>query len=294
MGAPRTCGEAWLDDPRERQWPCRVPGVVTAVPAGVVTAVPAGVVTAVPAGVVTAVPAVSPTAARRAWPSAHRFDPPGPLVLSVVVAGQPGLSAQVVAVEHRRRRAPSPSRTVTVENRRIEPCSSVRRGVRGAGERGRGGGVAEDGREQAAAGPGPAPPPSSDAVARRFRRQPWRDTAYELAVRRRLHARGVRYRVDVRPCAQTRARGDLVWKGRRLVVFLDGCFWHGCPSCGHVPHVNRAWWVAKLAGNVARDRRADAVLRAAGWRVLRLWEHEDPDTVVEAICSALGRRPAGG
>ena len=140
-----------------------------------------------------------------------------------------------------------------------------------------------------AAGPGPSPPPSSETVARRFRRQPRRDTAPELAVRRRLHARGVRYRVDVRPCAGTRARGDLVWKGRRLVVFLDGCFWHACPACGHLPLANREWWAAKLAGNVARDRRADAVLRAEGWRVLRFWEHEDPDAVVDAICRALGR-----
>ncbi len=69
-----------------------------------------------------------------------------------------------------------------------------------------------------------APAPSSDAVRERFRRQGRRDTVPELAVRRLLHARGVRYRVDVRPCGETRARGDLVWKGRRLVVFLDGCF----------------------------------------------------------------------
>jgi DNA mismatch endonuclease, patch repair protein len=143
-----------------------------------------------------------------------------------------------------------------------------------------------------ATGPGPAPPPSSDVVAQRFRRQPRRDTAHEMAVRRRLHARGVRFRVDVRPCRETRARGDLVWKGRRLVVFLDGCFWHACPTCGHTPTANRQWWVTKLAGNVARDRRADAVLRAAGWRVLRFWEHEDPDAVADAICRALGHRSA--
>ncbi len=141
------------------------------------------------------------------------------------------------------------------------------------------------------AGPGPSPPPTSEAVARRFRGQPRRDTAHELAVRRRLHARGVRYRVDVRPCRGTRARGDIVWKGRRLVVFLDGCFWHACPTCGHLPRANREWWAAKLAGNVARDRRADAVLRDEGWRVLRFWEHEDPDAVADAICAALGRPP---
>ena len=136
---------------------------------------------------------------------------------------------------------------------------------------------------------GGAPAPSSEVVAARFRRQRRRDTRHELAVRRRLHARGVRYRVDVRPCPQTRARGDLVWKGRRLVVFLDGCFWHGCPDCGHLPKVNRGWWAAKLAANAARDRRADALLTGLGWRVLRFWEHEDPDDVADAICAALGR-----
>ena len=136
-----------------------------------------------------------------------------------------------------------------------------------------------------------SPPPSSEPVARRFRRQSRRDTAHELAVRRRLHARGVRYRVDVRPCAATRARGTSSGR-RRLVVFLDGCFWHACPACGHVPHANRDWWVAKLAGNVAHDRRADAVLRADGWRGLRFWEHEDPAAIVDAICRALGHPSA--
>jgi DNA mismatch endonuclease (patch repair protein) len=99
----------------------------------------------------------------------------------------------------------------------------------------------------------------------------------------------VRYRVDVRPCHQTRARGDLVWKGRRLVVFIDGCFWHACPACGRQPTANAAWWAEKLAANVARDRRSDAVLAGLGWRVLRFWEHEDPDTVVDRICLELGR-----
>jgi DNA mismatch endonuclease (patch repair protein) len=80
-----------------------------------------------------------------------------------------------------------------------------------------------------------------------------------------------------------------VWKGRRLVVFLDGCFWHACPSCGHLPRTNGRWWAAKLAANEARDRRTDAVLSAPGWRVLRFWEHEDPD-VVTTICSELSAR----
>jgi DNA mismatch endonuclease, patch repair protein len=135
-----------------------------------------------------------------------------------------------------------------------------------------------------------APAPSSTVVRARFRRQGRRDTVPELAVRRRLHARGVRYRVDVRPCRETRARGDIVWKGRRLAVFIDGCFWHRCPTCGHMPSVNGDWWAQKLAANVARDRRTDAVLTGLGWRVLRFWEHEDPEAVVEVICSELARR----
>ncbi|MGY1726835.1 very short patch repair endonuclease [Geodermatophilus sp. SYSU D01062] len=142
-------------------------------------------------------------------------------------------------------------------------------------------------------GPGPAPVPSSEVVAARFRRQGRRDTALELAVRRRLHARGVRYRVDVRPRPRPEARPELA-RGEGDGV-LTGCFWHGCPECGHLPRANRDWWAAKLAGNVARDRRADAVLTGLGWRVLRFWEHEDPDDVADAVCAALGRsaRPGG-
>ena len=134
-----------------------------------------------------------------------------------------------------------------------------------------------------------APAPASAVVRARFRRQGRRDTVPELAVRRRLHARGVRYRVDVRPCRETRARGDIVWKRRKLVVFIDGCFWHACPACGHQPTANATWWAEKLAANVARDRRTDGVLTGLGWRVLRFWEHEDPDAVADAICAELGR-----
>jgi DNA mismatch endonuclease (patch repair protein) len=138
-----------------------------------------------------------------------------------------------------------------------------------------------------------APAPSSGVVRARFRRQGRRDTLPELAVRRRLHARGVRYRVDVRPCRETRARGDLVWKGRRLVVFGKD------PSAPHRSQarggpLQRGRRVEPSAGN----RRADAVLTGLGWRVLRFWEHEDPEAVVEVICAELARRtrpcPGGG
>ncbi len=136
------------------------------------------------------------------------------------------------------------------------------------------------------AGPGPAPA-SSEVVAARFRRQGRRDTGHEMAVRRRLHARGVRYRVDVRPRPRPEARPERA-RGEGDGV-LPGCFWHGCPSCGQLPKADRGWWAAELAANTARDRRADAVLTGLGWRVLRFWEHEDPDDVADAICAELGR-----
>ena len=71
--------------------------------------------------------------------------------------------------------------------------------------------------------------------------------------------------------------------GSRTAVFIDGCFWHGCPSHGSQPVANSDYWSRKLARNVARDRDTDARLSGEGWRVIRVWEHEDPDTAAAAI-----------
>ena len=116
-----------------------------------------------------------------------------------------------------------------------------------------------------------------------------RDNGPEMAVRRLLFAGGARYRVSFRIPGQRRRTIDIAFIGPRLAVYIDGCFWHACPDCGHQPTANSAWWAEKLAANVARDRRTDAVLTGLGWRVLRFWEHEDPDDVVQAICRALQR-----
>jgi len=69
----------------------------------------------------------------------------------------------------------------------------------------------------------------------------------------------------------------------RVAVFLDGCFWHSCPEHGTIPKRNRDWWAAKIEGNVERDRRHERELEAAGWTVLRHWEHEDPRSVADRI-----------
>jgi DNA mismatch endonuclease (patch repair protein) len=140
------------------------------------------------------------------------------------------------------------------------------------------------------------PEPADNAVRRRMQRQPRRDTKPELELRRELHRRGLRYRVDVAPLAGMRSRADVVFPSIKVAVFVDGCFWHGCPEHGTAPATNAAWWRDKLSANRARDRRVDAELECAGWKVVRVWEHESAtaaaDRVESAVRTALPQRRA--
>ena len=115
-----------------------------------------------------------------------------------------------------------------------------------------------------------------------------RDTGPELALRKLLHAQGLRYRVDA-PVRTARrlVRPDVVFTRRRLAVFVDGCFWHGCPEHGVVPKSSTEWWTKKLEANRNRDRDTDAVLYRAGWRVLRFWEHEDLSSAADRVRRCL-------
>ena len=134
---------------------------------------------------------------------------------------------------------------------------------------------------------------SSPGVRRRMQAQRTRDTAPELAVRRLLHARGLRYRVDRSPLPGLRRRADVVFGPARLAVYVDGCFWHCCPLHGNQPRANSAYWEPKLRRNCERDAETDRALSQAGWAVLRAWEHEDPEAVacrVEQALQALRRR----
>ena len=115
-----------------------------------------------------------------------------------------------------------------------------------------------------------------------------RDTAPELAVRRLLHAAGLRYRVDFAPIGGRR-RADIVFSRRRVAVFIDGCFWHGCPLHATVPKSNTDYWIPKLERNVERDRETDSLLIEAGWCVLRYWEHEEPSAIAAAVAAAIHR-----
>ncbi|MFC9581842.1 very short patch repair endonuclease [Streptomyces yangpuensis] len=133
--------------------------------------------------------------------------------------------------------------------------------------------------------------PSSAAVSARMSRQASRDTAQEVAVRRLLHASGLRYRVNFPVPGIRRRTIDIAFTRARIAVFLDGCFWHGCPEHATHPKANAEWWRAKLEKNMSRDRETTAHLESAGWTVLRFWEHELPETVARAV--ALSRRQVG-
>lgn len=134
-----------------------------------------------------------------------------------------------------------------------------------------------------------APPASSDLIRDRMRNTKRRDTKPEIELRSALHRLGFRFRVDV-PINGSRRRSDIVLTSDQVVVYVDGCFWHGCPEHGTIPKQNRQWWIEKLAANRARDDATDADLAAHGWTVLRFWEHEDPLAAATAVREVLVSR----
>jgi DNA mismatch endonuclease, patch repair protein len=113
------------------------------------------------------------------------------------------------------------------------------------------------------------------------------ESEVERELRSRLHRSGLRFRKHASPVPGLRCKADVVFTRKRIAVFLDGCFWHRCPLHGSEPKANGKWWKTKLDANVARDRRNDAALAAAGWQVLRFWAHEPLDAIVSRISAAI-------
>lgn len=114
------------------------------------------------------------------------------------------------------------------------------------------------------------------------------DTAPEVALRRLLHAGGLRFRKNFRVSAGgLRATADIVFTRQRVAVFVDGCYWHGCPDHCRMPARNAEYWQAKIGRNRERDERITDALIAGGWRVLRVWEHEPPDEAAARVRAAL-------
>lgn len=132
------------------------------------------------------------------------------------------------------------------------------------------------------------PVPSSAGVSARMSRHPRRDTGPELALRRLLHATGYRYRVSYPVPGLPRRSIDIAFTRAKVAVFIDGCFWHGCPDHGQVPTANNSWWVAKLVKNRERDASTTAHLERLGWTVLRLWEHTSAADGLSTVLTHLG------
>ncbi|GHF96903.1 very short patch repair endonuclease [Streptomyces zaomyceticus] len=117
-----------------------------------------------------------------------------------------------------------------------------------------------------------------------------RDTRPERLLRRLLHAQGLRYRVAARPLPDLRRTADIVFRPAKVAVFVDGCYWHGCPEHYVPPKTNPGYWSEKVAGNIARDRDTDRRLTDADWTVLRFWEHQAPEECADAVFHAVLER----
>lgn len=135
-------------------------------------------------------------------------------------------------------------------------------------------------------------PDTDPRTSLRMAKQRRRDTTAEINLRRVLHSRGLRYRVDAAILGLPRRRADILFPRQKVAVFVDGCFWHSCPQHKTAPKNNAEWWATKLARNVQRDRETDAHLAAHGWVVLRIWEHEDPERAADRV-EAVVRSGAG-
>ncbi|KMS72409.1 DNA mismatch repair protein Vsr [Streptomyces viridochromogenes] len=117
-----------------------------------------------------------------------------------------------------------------------------------------------------------------------------RDTTPELVIRRLVHAQGLRYRVAARPLSTLRRTADMVFRPAKVAVFIDGCYWHGCPEHYVPPRTNPSYWSDKVARNMARDRDTDQRLEEAGWTVLRFWEHEPSEDCAARIAAEVEMR----
>jgi DNA mismatch endonuclease, patch repair protein len=128
-----------------------------------------------------------------------------------------------------------------------------------------------------------APPPSSFAALKRMQAAKPKDTAPEKALRSAMHHRGLRYHLDEKPLKELNRRADIVFRAIKVAIFVDGCFWHDCPIHGTQAKANAEFWRVKIEQNRNRDADTNLRLKEAGWNVIRVWEHEDPEEAAEKI-----------
>lgn len=128
---------------------------------------------------------------------------------------------------------------------------------------------------------------TDEPTSTRMSRQKTRGTTPEIALRKALYGLGLRYRVQWRVPGLPRRTIDIAFPGRRVAVFVDGCFWHGCPEHSIVPQRNTQEWTDKIALNVRRDVETTSLLESSGWLVLRFWEHADLDKAAKEVLRAV-------
>lgn len=129
--------------------------------------------------------------------------------------------------------------------------------------------------------------PSSPETSRRMAKVRQKGTDAEIALRRELYRRGLRYRVDYEVLKKPRRVADVVFPGLKIAIFVDGCFWHGCPEHATWPKQNAEFWRRKIETNRLRDADTNSRLFDVGWTVLRFWEHESPVEAATAVAQAV-------
>ena len=127
------------------------------------------------------------------------------------------------------------------------------------------------------------PKPLSPEVSRRMARVRQSGTAAELNLRRTLHAMGFRYRLQVPLLTKPRRVADIVFPTEQVAVFVDGCFWHGCPEHASWPKNNAEFWRDKIEANRTRDADTNRRLKERGWTVIRVWAHEHSSEAADRI-----------
>jgi DNA mismatch endonuclease, patch repair protein len=132
-----------------------------------------------------------------------------------------------------------------------------------------------------------APHSASPAVRRFMQANRSIDTAVERLLRSALHRQGLRFGKHANVDPAVKCRADVVFRRARVCVFIDGCYWHGCPKHFQTPKRNAAWWQEKIGDNRSRDRRKTSALRRRGWKVIRIWEHEVSTRSVSQLVSRI-------
>ncbi len=132
-----------------------------------------------------------------------------------------------------------------------------------------------------------APRASSPIVRHVMQRNTGRETSIEKKLRSALHKIGLRFRKDYQPQRQLNIKADIVFPKQKICIFIDGCFWHGCPIHFKIPKINSKWWSEKIRDNMLRDFRQNKDLNERGWTVIRYWEHDVTNENLSALCSEI-------